>query len=240
MAATYVQDQEAYVSSASETGISVTLDAAPTANNLLVAAVHVRSGDGISAITASGWSGASFEIVSGEASAVLYKVSDGTETTTTFSFTGGNGEPAAIVTEFSGLDSIAPFDGASSVASGSASSLTPSDVTPSSAPGLAHGGVSCSIGSSSRTLDTPAGYTFIESAGLTSAYNPLIRTAYKTYADTTAVSVTGTASGATELAVHLALFKEPTAGYTHPTLSAATLVPAGGNTYQPRVSYSFP
>jgi hypothetical protein len=28
-------------------------------------------------------------------------------------------------------------------------------------------------------------------------------------------------------------------GYTHPTLSAATLVPAGGNTYQPRVSYTF-
>jgi hypothetical protein len=28
-------------------------------------------------------------------------------------------------------------------------------------------------------------------------------------------------------------------GYTHPTLSAATLVPAGGNTYQPRVTYTF-
>lgn len=28
-------------------------------------------------------------------------------------------------------------------------------------------------------------------------------------------------------------------GYTHPTLSAATLVPAGGNTYEPRVTYTF-
>lgn len=28
-------------------------------------------------------------------------------------------------------------------------------------------------------------------------------------------------------------------GYTHPTLSAATLVPAGGNNYQPRVTYTF-
>ena len=238
MAATYVQDQENYVASASETGISVTLDAAPTANNLLVAHVHVRSGTGISAITASGWSVASFENVSDEASAVLYKVSAGTETTTAFSFTGGDGEPAAIVTEFSGLDSIAPFDGASSVASSSASSLTPSDVTPSSAPGLAHGGVSCSVGSTSRTLGTPAGYTFIESAGSTAAYNPQVRTAYKTYATTAAVSITGTASAATELAVHLALFKEP-ASSAAPTITDLQAVNITATTVQATYDYAF-
>ena len=37
-------------------------------------------------------------------------------------------------------------------------------------------------------------------------------------------------------------FADPTGGvspYTHPTLSAATLVPAGGGQYQPRVTYTF-
>ena len=237
MPAAYVQDQENHVNLGTQTSIPVTLDSAPTANNLLVAAVHVRN-TSVTAITASGWSVASFKNTSGEASAVLYKVSAGTETTTVFSFTGDDGEPAAIVTEFSGLDSTAPFDGASSVSSGSASSLTPSDVTPSSAPGLAHASVSCSVGSSSRTLNTPAGYTFIELAGSTSTYNPQVRTAYKTYADTTAVSVTGTASANTELAVHLALFKEPAVGGA-PTLSDLQAVSITASSVQGTYDYAF-
>jgi hypothetical protein len=47
------------------------------------------------------------------------------------------------------------------------------------------------------------------------------------------------AFNATARKVAVLAFKAPAAGYTHPTLSAATLVPAGGNTYQPRVTYTF-
>ena len=121
--AAYIQSKSATLSG--NNAISVTYDSTPTSGNLLVAFVATSSS---TAPTISGWTGLTTSSTGGATSRsvrILYKISNGTETTVTTNSI--NTLKFIAVSEYSGIDTTTPVDVENS-------NLTPTGTTTHTSP----------------------------------------------------------------------------------------------------------
>lgn len=209
---------------ASSTTLSIT---SPTANNLLVAGINIRRATPIA--TPSGWTLIRKYEHPGSANvnisaALFYRISDGTETGVTFSWT-NEYESACFYQEISGLATSGVLHGSDDDTTNvSSSSLSGGfgSVTPTEQPGLATIFSAYLTGSSVPTLSYAGGFSAAV-ASTASTYDPYVAFGYAEYSSLSAISPSTNYSVAVRNYGVLALFKEPSISVTLSSPAATSI-----------------
>lgn len=222
MAITHVQTKPGPLAATNATSLTVTLDAAPAANNLLFAVVVVRQSN-ITIDIPTGWTLLDTDGGSTYTAAMFYRVANGTEQSTTFSWSPAY-EATAIVSEYSGLDSVSPLDRVSRSDVASASTSAPAQLTPTSTPGLAVSALAGYYGATKPVLSIDSGFTVRAFLTITASYDPLAAVADVEYTTAAAIAPTWTSSVSTPLWSILALFKAASGGSGHAVAAANATV----------------
>lgn len=220
MAGAFVQIAgEASDNTVSVATIAVTLSGT-TANNLLVAAISFRNSSSVSPITASsGWSSIQDHTTGSDAQgATFYRISDGAETSVTFSWT-NNSSYAVTVLEYSGLATSSPLENSGEsltyVTTGQTSGdpIPSGSATPATANGLA---VAFAVGYDERQanqseLSINNSYTIDDYKTPSAGAQPYVAIASKVYTTTAAQSPSWDTSLTTTWKLYgvVAVFKEP-------------------------------
>lgn len=199
------------------TSNSITLDSTPTANNLLIAVIVVRTGASVPYeisgwtrfLTGNGTSGAGNLSV-----ACFYKISDGTESTVTFDWYSSY-ENYILVAEYTGNATSGVLDAAVSLATylatanAASTAYSPGSMTPGQNEGLCFSAQCLGSGSSTCSQSVSSPHTLVDTLRNGFTYDPQIAFSQNVYSDGSSQEPQWTTSQSVKMFIMAALFNAP-------------------------------